>query len=210
MFMDPESRDDNLDVNDTPEKETGGEIKGEDHPTVDKGCNEASEDTVEDTVNDSGMDEFERLKSELEKAEGEKKELINLMQRLQADFENFRRRTRAEKEELIKFAAEGIVTQLLPVLDNFERALSSAKDGGEMKGFSEGVEMIFRQLLQVLTNEGLNAVESVGCQFDPTCHEAVMQVEEEGYEKGTVIEELQKGYQLKGKLIRPSMVKVAK
>jgi len=152
----------------------------------------------------------ESINNMVEKLEGEKAELLNLTQRLQADFENFRRRTRAEKEELIQYASEGVITKLLPVLDNFERALTAAKDREEGKGLFEGVEMIFRQFLQVLTNEGLQAVDSVGCAFDPNCHEAVMQVDSDDAEKDTVLEELQKGYRLKGKLIRPSMVKVAK
>ncbi|ATW25355.1 nucleotide exchange factor GrpE [Candidatus Formimonas warabiya] len=148
--------------------------------------------------------------AQVEKLEAEKKELVNVMQRLQADFENFRRRTRLEKEDLLQYASESVITRLLPVLDNFERALTSAKDGGEVKSFLDGVEMIFRQLQQVLTNEGLEPVASLGCKFDPNCHEAVMQIEDEEQEKDTIVEELQKGYRLKGKLIRPSMVKVVK
>ncbi|MGI6679053.1 MAG: nucleotide exchange factor GrpE [Dehalobacterium sp.] len=150
------------------------------------------------------------LQDLVQKLEEEKEELVNLTQRLQADFENFRRRTRGEREELIRYATEDIITQLLPVLDNFERAIAAAGDGEEGKGYLEGVEMIYRQLLQVLTNEGLEMVESVGCVFDPNCHEAVMQIDGGETAKDTVLEELQKGYRLKGKLIRPSMVKVAK
>lgn len=166
-------------------------------------------DEKEDSVNRE-ISEQEKLKLKLEKLEAEKNELLILTQRVQADFDNFRRRTRLEKEELLKYGIEGLVSQLLPVIDNFERALHSAKDGGETQGFIEGVDMIFRQLLQILTNEGVTPIEAVGCKFDPNCHEAVMQIEEEGYEKDTVIEEFQKGYKFKEKLIRPSMVKVAK
>lgn len=150
------------------------------------------------------------LQDLVQKLEKEKEDLVNLTQRLQADFENFRRRTRGEREDLIRFAAEGVITQLLPVLDNFERALAAAGDGEEGKGYLEGIEMIYRQLLQVLTDEGLEVVESVGCAFDPNCHEAVMQIDGGEVSKDTVLEELQKGYRIKGKLIRPSMVKVAK
>ncbi|MEL7567954.1 MAG: nucleotide exchange factor GrpE [Dehalobacterium sp.] len=167
-------------------------------------CNFTEEEKSAETGNG------ENINNMLEKLEGEKAELISLTQRLQADFENFRRRTRAEKEDLLQYASEGVITKLLPVLDNFERALSATKEREEGKGFLDGVEMIFRQFLQVLTSEGLQPVESVGCPFDPNCHEAVMQVDSDEAEKDTVLEELQKGYRLKGKLIRPSMVKVAK
>ena len=154
--------------------------------------------------------EVQELKALVEKLEQEKAELVNLTQRVQADFDNFRRRTRGEKEELIKYASEGLITKLLPVLDNFERALVALQDKDEGKSYLEGVEMIYRQLYQVLTNEGLEVVPSIGCPFDPNCHEAVMQVESDEAPHDTVLEEFQKGYRLKGKLIRPSMVKVAK
>ncbi|MCR6544944.1 nucleotide exchange factor GrpE [Dehalobacterium formicoaceticum] len=164
----------------------------------------------QEKTSSESVNQEEELRNLVQKLEEEKGELVNLTQRLQADFENFRRRTRGEKEELIRYAAEGVITQLLPVLDNFERAIMAAKDGEEGKGYLDGVEMIYRQLLQVLTNEGLEVVDAVGCAFDPNCHEAVMQIDGGEAPKDTVLEELQKGYFLKGKLIRPSMVKVAK
>lgn len=110
----------------------------------------------------------------------------------------------------MQYASQGVITKLLPVLDNFDRALIAAKEREAENSFIEGVEMIFRQLLQVLASEGLEEVDALGCAFDPNCHDAVMQVESNEVEKNTVLEEVQKGYRLKGKLIRPSMVKVAK
>lgn len=154
--------------------------------------------------------EEQNLIKELEKLQLEKEDLVNTARRLQAEFENFRRRTRTEKEELVKYAVEGLVAKLLPVVDNFERALQAVEDKAELRSFAEGVEMIFRQFMQVLEQEGLTPVEAVGCQFDPNCHEAVMQVESEDHESNTVLEEFQKGYHLNGRLIRPSMVKVTK
>ena len=146
--------------------------------------------------------------AEIDKLQAEKTELINTLQRLQADFENFRRRTRLEKEDFYKYASEGVLSQLLPIVDNFERALAAAKDG-ETKNFIPGVEMIFRQLTQLMEKEGMAAIEAVGCPFDPNVHEAVMQVEDKNSPKDTVLEVLQKGYTLKGKLLRPSVVKVS-
>lgn len=129
------------------------------------------------------------------------------LKRLQADFDNFRRRTRQEKEDLSSIVAQNIILELLPVLDNFERALStaSAQDAG---GVLSGIEMIYRQFSRALEKNGLTAIEAVGSPFNPEQHEAVMRVEDSEKEDGTVVEELQKGYVVRGKVIRPSMVKV--
>ncbi|AIF52253.1 nucleotide exchange factor GrpE [Pelosinus sp. UFO1] len=127
--------------------------------------------------------------------------------RLQADFDNFRRRTRQEKEELSNIVAQNVILELLPVLDNFERALGSVATQDADKMLS-GVEMIYRQLAQVLEKSGLTTVEAVGKGFDPQQHEAVMRVEDAEQPDGTIVEELQKGYAVRGKVIRPSMVKV--
>lgn len=129
--------------------------------------------------------------------------------RAQADFDNFRRRTLKEKEELAQYATSKLVTELLPVMDNFERALVSAPANPEFEAFAKGVNMIFRQLEGVLKAEGLTAMETVGEPFNPEYHQAIMQVESEEYEEGIVTEEIQKGYLLKDKVLRPAMVKVS-
>lgn len=129
--------------------------------------------------------------------------------RVQADFDNFRRRTQKEKEELAQYATSKLVTELLPVLDNFERALSTSPAGADSEAFIKGVNMIFRQLDGVLKSEGLTAMETVGQPFNPEYHQAIMQVESEEHEEGIVTEEVQKGYLLKGKILRPAMVKVS-
>lgn len=138
--------------------------------------------------------------------EAELQEYIGRLQRLQADFENFRKRNQKEREELAKYGAERLVCSLLPVLDNFERALTAT---GEESSLKTGVEMIYRQLSEVLANEGLACIEAVGKEFDPNMHQAVMRVEAQEHGDNEVVEELQKGYLLKEKVIRPSMVKVA-
>lgn len=127
--------------------------------------------------------------------------------RLQADFENFRRRTRQEKEDLSRVVAQNIIADFLPVLDNFERALANAATQ-DAQAILSGVDMIFRQFSQALEKNGLSAIEAVGAPFDPQRHEAVMRIEDDSKEDGTVVEELQKGYIVHGKVIRPSMVKV--
>lgn len=129
--------------------------------------------------------------------------------RAQADFDNFRRRTQKEKEELAQYATSKLVTELLPVLDNFERALLTAPANTDNDAYAKGVNMIFRQLEGVLKSEGLTAMETVGQPFNPEYHQAIMQVESEEYEEGIVTEEVQKGYLLKDKVLRPAMVKVS-
>lgn len=133
---------------------------------------------------------------------------FNRLARLQADFENFKRRTRQEREDFTRYASEQMVTALLPMLDNFERALASG--GSSVEDLKSGVEMIFRQLKEVLTAEGLTPISAVGEPFDPKKHEAVMHQESCDQPDNTVIEELIRGYCLKDKVIRPAMVKVVR
>ena len=161
-----------------------------------------TEQTVEVLDNEEG-----NLQTELAEKDRLLEEHNDRYKRLLADFDNFRRRTRQEKEELSNIVAQNVILELLPVLDNFERALGSAatQDAGKMLS---GVEMIYRQLAQVLEKSGLTPVESVGKNFDPQQHEAVMRVEDAEQSDGMIVEELQKGYAVKGKVIRPSMVKV--
>lgn len=129
--------------------------------------------------------------------------------RAQADFDNYRRRTQREKEETAKYASMDLISRLLPVLDNFERAVVASQDSGDFKALAKGVDMIHRQLLQLLEQEGLKPMETVGQPFNPEFHEAVMRVESDEHEEGTVVEELQRGYILKDRVIRPAMVKVS-
>lgn len=134
-------------------------------------------------------------------------EMNERYKRLQADFDNFRRRTRQEKEELSIIVTERILGNLLPVVDNFERATASVAT--DVNTLSTGVEMIFRQLNNVLAELGVEPVNAVGNMFDPTQHEAVMRMQDANQPDGMIIEELQKGYKVNGRVIRPSMVKVA-
>jgi len=147
--------------------------------------------------------------AELVKAKAKAEDYYGQLQRLQADFDNYRKRTQKEKLELIKYASERLVVELLPVLDNFDRAVSSAKVNPDFAAFSQGVEMILRQMQTALSKEGLKAMDAVGQPFDPNLHEAVLRVASEEHPENTVVEELQKGYYLKEKVLRPCMVKVS-
>lgn len=164
---------------------------------------ESAEETMEKTCEVLDTDET----SQLVEKDRQIEEHIERYKRLQADFENLRRRTRQEKEDLSMVVAQNILLNLLPVVDNFERALGTAttQDAAQML---LGVEMIHRQFVQVLEKCGLTTVEALDQIFDPQKHEAVMRVEDAEKADGTVVEELQKGYAVRGKVIRPSMVKV--
>jgi molecular chaperone GrpE len=138
----------------------------------------------------------------------QEQELENRLLRLQADFDNFRKRTARERLEQAAFVEAALVTHLLPVLDNFDRALANLPEAAEAS-WAEGVQLVHKQLLDVLEQQGL---EHIDCRqpFDPNVHEAVMRETcDDDEADGTILQELQKGYSYKGKLLRPSMVKVA-
>ena len=153
---------------------------------------------------------LEELEKHVSKLERELSEMKDRYLRAQADLENFRRRTRKEKEEQAKYAALPVVKALLPALDNLERALDAARsENASSDGLGQGVEMVTKQMFDILKEFGLESIPSVGEPFNPEFHEAVMTVESDEHESGTVVEELQKGYLLKDRVIRPSMVKVS-
>lgn len=170
--------------------------------------NQDAEEQLADEKKDAEESEEEKIKKELALQTARAEDYYNRLARMQADFENFRRRTQKEREELIKYASEQLILSLLPVMDNFQRALE-AKDEDPRKVI-EGVEMIFRQIEDILVKEGLEPIPAVGEEFDPSRHEAVMQEETSDYPDNTVTQELRRGYNLKGKVIRPAMVKVAR
>lgn len=125
--------------------------------------------------------------------------------RLMADFQNFRKRTEKEKADVYSYANEKIMTDLIQVIDNFERALGSECQD---QAYAEGMQMIFKQLTDILKGAGLEEIEAVGHDFDPNVHHAVLTDSNPNFDSGKVTEVLQKGYKLNGKVIRPSMVKV--
>ena len=164
------------------------------------------EDAKGDTAETQAGEQPEDADALKEKYEAELAEKENRYLRLQADFENFRRRTRQEKEELAAVVTQNLLKDLLPFLDNFERAL--AAEGTDEGGLRAGVEMMYKQLVEALKKEGLEYIETKDKPFDPNFHQAVMRVEDAEKEDGTIVAELQKGYMVKGRVIRPSMVQV--
>ena len=158
---------------------------------------EAAEATVETA------EDFEKRIAELQAALDEKD---NKLKRLQADFENFRRRTSKERVEIGDVVTQELLKSLLPIVDNFDRAMATEQQDGA--AFQKGVEMIYTQLGETLKNAGLEYIDVAGKKFDPNFHQAVMRVENPDLEDDTIAQELQKGYMAKGKVIRPSMVQV--
>ena len=149
-------------------------------------------------------DELAALAEELELTRQERDEYLDALRRLKAELENLRKRQEKERARLAQLASEGLVRELLPVLDNLERALEA---GGDIR---EGVRATYEQLVAVLGREGLTPVFSDGQNFDPEVHEAVMSQPSEEHEEGTILQTFERGYLLKGKPIRPAKVVVAK
>ena len=145
-------------------------------------------------------------KAEKNEKDPEEEALNTKYLRLMADFQNYKRRTEKEKSDIYAFANEKIVSELLNVIDNFERALDAGNEGDS---FVEGMNLIFKQLQGVLEKAGVVEIEALGREFDPNFHHAVMTEDSEEYESGKSTAVLQKGYLLNNKVIRPSMVKVA-
>lgn len=148
------------------------------------------------------------LQAEIQMLQKKLEEADNRYLRLQADFDNFRRRTRLDIEAGEKYRAQKLAVELLPAIDNFERALKIEADNEQTKSLLQGMEMVYRSLVDALKKEGVEAIEAVGKEFDPIFHQAVMQGEDENYGSNVVTDEFQKGYMLKDRVIRPSMVKV--
>ena len=124
-----------------------------------------------------------------------------------AEFENFRKRTDKEKSQMFDMGVKNVVEKILPVIDNFERGLENVPEGAD-EAFVNGMKMIYKQMTDELDKIGVKPIEAVGQPFDPNFHNAVMQVESEEFESGTVAQELQKGYMYHDTLVRPSMVGV--
>lgn len=154
--------------------------------------------------------ELAKLREQLEAKEKEANQYHDRYLRQVAELENFKRRINREKDDAIRFANEALVKDLLPIVDNLERAVAHAKGGGNGRPLAEGVEMVLRGLFDMLAKHGVVQISAVGQPFDPGKHEAMAQVESATYQPNTVVEEYHKGYLLRDRLLRPSLVSVAK
>lgn len=154
--------------------------------------------------------EITRLKQELMEKDEQLYEYVDTLQRLQAEFENFKKRTIKEQDKFVSVANKDLIRELLPVLDNFERAINSYKNDNEVQTIIEGLNIINNQFNQLLNKENLKEIYPEGEMFDPRYHEAVIQVENDQHDEGTILEVLKKGYFLNDTLLRPATVKVSK
>lgn len=178
---------------------------------------EAVETTETEEVADETAEENEEekpkkegfFKKKKDKKDEQIEELNDRVRRQMAEFDNFRKRTEKEKASMYQIGAREVIEKILPVVDNFERGLATVPQEDATNPYAEGMEKIYKQLMTVLDDLGVKAIEAVGQEFNPDFHNAVMQAPSEEYESGIVIQELQRGYVYKEKVIRYSMVMVA-
>ena len=183
------------------------EVKAED--TAEAEATETAE--TEETKADAEPDKkgfFGKKKEKKDKKDEQIAELTDKVKRQLAEFENFRNRTEKEKSQLYMVGARDVIEKLLPVVDNFERGLKSIPEDQKDGPVASGMEMIYKQLITVLTDLGVTPIEAVGQEFDPNFHNAVMHAEDAELGENTVSEEFQKGYKYKDAVLRHSMVKV--
>ena len=189
--------------------ETIEQEKGEEDINVEEQSQtEEKSQSNETEIKEKPEEIIARLTEQIHSLERELQEKDNRLLRLQADFDNYRRRTRNEIESIEKYRSQALALEILPSVDNFERALKTEAKSDEVKSILQGMEMVYNNLLEALKKEGITPIETVGKEFDPKFHHAVMQGHDEEKEPNTVLEEYQKGYMLKDRVIRPAMVKV--
>ena len=185
------------------------ELKQEEELQVEDQEIQAEEPAQEEQAEEVSQEEI--LQNKVAELEAANADLKDQMLRRQAELENYRKRLIRDKEEAVQFANESLIRDILGFLDNMDRALAAAKNGGDLNALIEGFEMTQNQLLSTLDkNWGLKGIDSVGQEFDPSLHEACMMTIDESLDKETVLEEFQKGYTLHGRVVRPSKVKIGK
>ncbi|MCI8430859.1 MAG: nucleotide exchange factor GrpE [Lachnospiraceae bacterium] len=177
---------------------------------VPSGAEEGREESEEEQASGPGEKKgFFRKKEKKDKKDEQIAELTDKVKRQLAEFENFRNRTEKEKSQMYTIGAKDVIEKILPVVDNFERGIKSIPEEEREAPVASGMEMIYKQLMTVLTDLGVTPIEAVGQEFDPNLHNAVMHVENEELGENIVAEEFQKGYQYKDAVLRHSMVSVA-
>lgn len=169
------------------------------------------DDSTEDADNQDISKEEKKVKKSKKKKDKKDEQIEELQDRVKrqmAEFDNFRKRTEKEKAQMFEVGAKSIIEKILPVVDNFERGLAAIPEEEQGSAFADGMNMIYKQLMTELEQAGVAPIEAVGAEFNPELHNAVMQVENEELESGTVAQELQKGYTYRESVVRHSMVAV--
>ena len=173
-----------------------------------------TEEAVETEENNKEAKKEEKKEKAKKKDKKDKKdekiaELEDRVLRQMAEFENFRKRTEKEKSTMYDMGAKSVIEKILPVIDNFERGLAALSDEEKTAPFADGMDKVYKQMMNELTSIGVEPIEALGCEFNPDVHNAVMQVSTDEYESGIVAQELQKGYKYHDTVVRHSMVGVA-
>jgi len=181
-----------------------GKLKAVDTPNPEPNVSDVSED--ENLPVETAEGRIAALTAERDQLAGAKADLEDRMLRARAEFDNARRRGERERSEFLQFAAMDVIKELLPVVDDFERALKVETAGRE---YTKGVELIYQRLIETLKKIGLEPIDTTGQQFDPNLHQAVDRVQTEEAEDMAILSEYQRGYNFRGKLLRPAMVQVA-
>ena len=198
---------------DVEPEETVTDTAAEEIPETEENTADAQETAAEESAQDS-----EETQEPAEQAPASVKEKLLLdkvaaledkVKRQMAEFDNFRKRTSKEKEQMFSMGEKSVIEKMLPVVDNFERGLASVPEAEKGSAIVSGMEMVYKQLIKQLEDLGVTPIEAVGKEFDPNLHNAVMQVESQEYESGIVAQELQKGYMFHDSVLRHSMVAVA-
>lgn len=176
---------------------------------VNKSLKEEACDETEDAVEEKEEKKDKKLfKKKKDKKDEQIEELNDKLIRTMAEFDNFRKRTEKEKAQMFEIGAKDIIEKILPVIDNFERGLGSVPEDEKNSAFVQGIEQIYKQLMNTLETAGVKPIEAVGMEFDPNFHNAVMHAEDENFGENIVSEELQRGYMYRETVVRHSMVKV--
>lgn len=166
------------------------------------------EEEAKEEKDADGKEKKKIFKKKKDKKDEQIEALTDQVKRQMAEFDNFRKRTEKEKSSMYEMGARSVVEKILPVIDNFERGLDTVPEDEKESPFTEGMRMIYKQLMTELENIGVKPIEALGTEFNPDFHNAVMQVESEEYESGYVAQELQKGYMYRDSVVRHSMVAV--
>ena len=197
-----------MDENDEFDEDTISRGNGKDDEDIEIELLDAEGGSRSVEISAAASAPLQELEKQLDAVRKEKDEIYDRLLRKVADFDNLRKRMEKEKREFQQYALSDIMGELIFILDNFERAFSHAGDASNAE-YQKGVELIYRQLKDLLEKRGLRAIEAKGKMFDPNYHEAVAREERNDLEEGTILEELQKGYFYQNRLLRPAMVKVS-
>ncbi len=170
---------------------------------------ELEEDDKEESLEED-KDEIDVLREKFKKAKAESRDYKDKWMRSVAEFDNYRKRTQKEKKQWIQNANAKLIREIISVLDNFDRTLDNVKSSDNIVVFKDGLELVYQHLMDILYKEGLEAFESIGKEFNPEVHDAMMMIESDEYPEGIIAQEFEKGYRLNNTLLRPARVIVSK